>query len=128
MMKRMITKREFMENVITGVEDADMVAFAKETIAKMDAANAHRKPTAKQKANQELEDAVFAVIESAGKAISIAEIKAGIPELADASSQKVSSLLTALKKAERVKRVDLDKKVAGFAIVGAEPVEVEVED
>lgn len=112
----MMTKREFMENVIANTQDAEMIEFAQASIEKMDNANANRKPTAKQRENEGFKAEILEVLKSASQAMSIADIKATVPSLADASSQKVSAMLTALKKEGKIVRVDLEKRKAGFAI------------
>lgn len=73
----------------------------------------NRKPTKTQEANAAIAEKVVEVLEDAGKGLTIAEIKAQVEELAEATPQKVSGVIKTL--GNRVRK-DYDKKVAYFTL------------
>lgn len=68
-----------------------------------------KKPTKNQVANEGLKDAILEVLAD-GKARTITEIAEAVPTLEGASPQKVSALLTQLKKAGAVVREEIKRK------------------
>lgn len=71
--------------------------------------SADRKPTKAQVANEGLKDAIVTLLAD-GKARTITEIANDIEALEGASPQKVSALLTQLKKANVVVREEIKRK------------------
>ena len=72
-------------------------------------AKAPRAPSAEVKENAKLREAILANMES-GKLYSIPDLIAKVPELATASSHKVSALLTPLKNDGKVVREEIKRK------------------
>ena len=77
----------------------------------------NRKPTATQKANEELKKIILDVIGEEGVTASevLAKVKAVDEKYADVSLPKITAQLTALKKAEVIDRI-ADKKKALYKI------------
>lgn len=109
-----LTKIDMYEQILTHLTDADEIAFIKHEIELTAKKNASRsnKPTAKQVANATIADAIYDAMED-GQSYRIADIKALIPELADANPQKVSAIVTKMRKEIRVNR-EIVKGVAYF--------------
>ena len=115
-MANKITQRDYFNMAIDLATDAgrdDLVEFFKGRIEALDKKNANRKPTKEQEANAVLQDAIADALSAAGKPVTIAEIKAQIPDLESASSQKVVGLIRGL--GDKVVKT-YDKKVAYFAL------------
>lgn len=93
---------------INDVEVIEKLQTLKESIAKR---NAHKstKPTKKQVANEALKDAILEAMADGGK-YTITDLTEKVAGLEDASPQKVSALLTQMKKAEVVKREEIKRK------------------
>ena len=77
---------------------------------------APRKPSAKQVENDAIRAEILDFLRNADQPATIADIKAGVPELADATSQRVSGLLRALYMGAMVTKF-VDKRVTYFEIV-----------
>lgn len=94
--------REKLEKIAEG--------FAKKSTAE-------RKPSAKQVENDELRIKILdLLLEDASKGFRISDICAGVPELEDASSQKISGLLRPLILHGRVEKY-IDKRVTYFKVM-----------
>lgn len=95
-MKKM-TKKEMFNQILTHLTDAAEIDFVKHEIALLEkkAGTKSGKPTATQVANEGVKAAIVEFME-ADVAYTIAEITAGVPELAEASNQKVSALMKQL--------------------------------
>ena len=114
-----MTKREFLNAVIATFEGNDteisvmeMLEYAKAELLKLDERNLARtsKPTATQKANEVLKEAIVAGM-AHNKIYTIAEIVKEIPECAELSNQKVSAMLNQLKVDEKVEKITDKRKV-----------------
>ena len=108
---KIMTQREFytmvIENQMDGTEISDeMVAFAKDAIAKLDERNAKRasKESAKQIANKPIIEAISRVLTDEPM------LASKIAELCEISTQKASALV---KKVEGVQSVDVKVKGKG---------------
>ena len=108
---KIMTQREFytmvIENQMDGTEISDeMVAFAKEAIAKLDERNAKRasRESAKQIANKPIIEAISRVLTDEPM------LASKIAELCEISTQKASALV---KKVEGVQSVDVKVKGKG---------------
>ena len=113
-----MTKTEMYKAIEARVSDnQEMVDFIEKEIARIQKRNSYKstKPSKKQVANQGYAETLYGVLADAEGPMTIADIKGAIPEFADFSTQKVSALLTALIKADRVVRT-VEKKVAHFAV------------
>ena len=77
--------------------------------------SANRKPTATQKENEELKVKILAHLETVDKQ-TVSEMMKTIPELADLTNQRVTSLVTSLYKEGKVDRV-VEKRKAYFTLI-----------
>ena len=101
-----MTKRDYFFEIREIVSDKpELVAFIDHEIALLNKKNATRsnKPTKTQVANASLADEIYNAMENA-KSYTVADVKALVPELEDANPQKVTALLTKLRKEIRVSR------------------------
>lgn len=114
-----MTKREFLNAVIATIEGNDteinvmeMLDYANTELRKLDERNLARtsKPTATQKANEVLKEAIVAGM-AHNRIYTIAEIVKEIPECAELSNQKVAAMLNQLKADEKVEKITDKRKV-----------------
>ena len=93
--------------------------------------SATRKQTATQKENEDLKKAIVSYLNTTGKRMTVSEMMKEIPELADLSNQRVTSLVTALYSKDhpenRVIEREMDKRKAVFFIPESEEREVNAE-
>ena len=86
------------------------------------------KQTATQKENEDLKKAIVSYLDTTGKRMTVSEMMKEIPELADLSNQRVTSLVTALYSKDhpenRVIEREMDKRKAVFFIPESEECEV----
>ena len=114
-----ITKRQRFEAIkaqLTNKEDIDFINHEIELLAKKNASRSE-KPTAKQKENEVLKQAILDGMED-GVAYQINALMKQVPEVAELSNQRVSALVRQLKEdgkviKEIVKRVSFYKKADG---------------
>ena len=87
-----------------------------------------RKQTATQRENEDLKKAIVNYLDTTGKRMTVSEMMKEIPELADLSNQRVTSLVTALYSKDhpenRVIEREMDKRKAVFFIPESEECEV----
>ena len=109
-----MTKIEMFSQILTHLTDADEIAFIQHEIELTAKKNASRsnKPTKAQVANATLADEIYDAMKD-GQSYRISEIKALVPALADANPQKVSAIVTKMRKEIRVSR-EMVKGVAYF--------------
>ena len=114
-----MTKREFLNAVIATIEGNDtkinvieMLDYANTELRKLDERNLARtsKPTATQKANEVLKEAIIAGM-AHNRIYTIAEIVKEIPECAELSNQKVAAMLNQLKADEKVEKITDKRKI-----------------
>ena len=90
--------------------------------------SATRKPTATQAENEVLKKAIVEYLTSTGEKMTVSEMMKKIPELANLSNQRVTSLVTALYSKDhpenRVIEREMDKRKAVFFIPENEECEV----
>lgn len=90
--------------------------------------SATRKQTATQRENEDLKKAIVSYLDTTGKRMTVSEMMKEIPELADLSNQRVTSLVTALYSKDhpenRVIERAMDKRKAVFFIPESEECEV----
>lgn len=114
------TKKDNFNTLLTipaVAENADLVAFIKHEIELLDkkAESRSNKPTANQTANAEIADRVPTLLE-AGKNYRLSEIKAMIPELAEASgTQRIAVICRHLEEAGILVKT-VDKRVVYYAL------------
>ena len=116
-----ITKRERFEQLMEIVKasevenSAELVAFIEHEVELLTKKNSRSgKPTKTQVENESIKAQIVSVLESAGKPMTVTQLLAK-SELADLSNQKVSALLTQLRKTGRVVRT-VEKKVAFYSL------------
>ena len=104
-----MVKREFFNAIINGEITEEVIAMAKEEIAKLDARNEKRRttPTKAQVANEKVKVAILEAVTN-GKHLA-AEIGAAV----DVSTQKASALLALLVKDGKVNVTDYKVKGKG---------------
>ena len=87
-----------------------------------------RKQTATQKENEDLKKAIVSYLGTTGKSMTVSEMMKEIPELADLSNQRVTSLVTALYSKDhpenRVIEREMDKRKADIIIPESEECDV----
>ena len=90
--------------------------------------SATRKLTATQAENEDLKKAIVSYLDTTGKRMTVSEMMKEIPELADLSNQRVTSLVTALYSKDhpenRVIEREMDKRKAVFFIPESEECEI----
>ena len=99
-----LTKMDYFNRILTYAheEDKDFLRHEMELLEKKNASRS-TKPTAKQVANASLADDVYDAMLD-GQPYTVADVKALVPELAEANPQKISAILTKLRKEIRVSR------------------------
>ena len=112
-----MTKREMFAEIRNLVSDnAEMVAFIDHEIELLDKkSSSPRKPTATQIENAGFKENILEVLESADKPVSIKELCEICPSLEGLTNQRITHLLTDLRKAGKVAR-NYVKKVAYFSL------------
>lgn len=113
-----MTKREMyneMLKVSAVAENEDMVAFIQNEIKLLDKKkSASRKPTKTQVENEGFKADIVASLIEVDKPVTIKELCAVCPSIADLTNQRITHLLTALVKDGKVVRTQV-KKVAYFS-------------
>ena len=111
------TKIDMYYQILNHLTDADEIAFIQHEIELTVKKNASRstKPTKAQVANATLADTVLNAMVD-GHAYRVADIKGLVAELAEATPQKVSAIMTRLRKNGQVTR-DIVKGVTYFTKV-----------
>lgn len=104
MIMEKLTKRDYFNRILAYAHEEDK-DFLKHEIELLEKKNASRstKPTKAQIANSEIADEIYNAMED-GKSYTVADVKAIVPALAEANPQKVTALLTKLRKEIRVSR------------------------
>lgn len=98
-----MTNREFYEAVVSNeTNSAKVIEKAKAEIAKLDNRNLNRKPTAKQKENEAMKEAILDYLADDGRAHTSAEIAVEM----ETTTNKVSALCTQLVKEGKIDRVE----------------------
>lgn len=111
-----VTKRERFEQIKALVSDnAELVAFIDHEIELLNKKNSRSgKPTKTQVENESIKATIFEALLASGKPMTVTQLLA-TDKLADLSNQKVSALLTQLRKENKVVRT-VEKKVAFYSI------------
>ena len=112
-----MTKKEMFAEIRTHVADnAEMVAFIDHEIELLERkGNTPRKPTKTQVENDGFKADIVATLARLDAPVSIKELCEACPSIADLTNQRVTHLLTDLRKDGAVARTYV-KKVAYFAI------------
>lgn len=121
-MTNKMTKKMALTAALTYVPDSEAEVRSKilDMIAQLDKKNASpKKLTANQEQNLILRDAVVVFLETyPDEMFTCSDLAKRVPELNGASPQKVSALMSALVKVEKVERVQ-DKRKTYFKVKGA---------
>jgi hypothetical protein len=120
-MEKMTQKDYFkaIKDVLVANGEDALAEFVDERIAALDKKSANRKPTKAQVENEGLKDAIYDGLVAMGEPVTVTELIKGTDALVGLTSQKVTSLLTQMKKAGRVDSAT-DKRVTRYFAVVAE--------
>lgn len=111
-----MTKREAFNAIRELVSDnTELVAFVDHELELLANKAASKKPTKTQVENDNFKCEIIAYLTATTAMLTIKEIQAAIPSLAELTSQRVSRLLNDLVKAETLSKTYI-KKVPYFAI------------
>ena len=115
-----ITKKEMFAQILTHLTDENEIAFINHEIELLNnKASGTRKPTANQVANETFKQKILEILNvDIDKALSITEIQEKSEELSLLTNQRISALLTQLKKDNLVERIVGDKRKVMFRVVG----------
>lgn len=97
----------FALNVVADEAVKEKLTALRDSLVKRNTAD--RKPTKTQVANEGLKADILAFLAD-GEKHTVTEIMSGVSSLAEASNQKVATLVTALVKAELVTREEIKRK------------------
>lgn len=113
-----MTKKEMFAEIRNLVADnEEMVAFIDHEIELLNRkANSPKKPTKNQLENEAFKGDIVAYLVAADAPKTIKELQEAIPSIAELSNQRITHLLTALVKAETIKK-EYVKKVPYFMAV-----------
>lgn len=111
-----VTKRERFEQIKALVSDnAELVAFIDHEIELLNKKNSRSgKPTKTQVENEVIKNIILDTLQAIGKPVTVTQLLAN-DELNGLSNQRVSALLTQLRKSDKVVRT-VEKKVAFYSI------------
>ena len=111
-----VTKRERFEQIKALVSDnAELVAFIDHEIELLNKKNSRSgKPTKTQVENEVIKNIILDTLQTIGKPVTVTQLLA-TNELNSLSNQRVSALLTQLRKSDKVVRT-VEKKVAFYSI------------
>ena len=111
-----VTKRERFEQIKALVKDnEELVAFIDHEIELLNKKNSRSgKPTKTQIENEAIKNTILDILQTTGKPMTVTQLLAN-DELDGLSNQRVSALLTQLRKADKVVRT-VEKKVAFYSI------------
>lgn len=105
----------FNEIMEVNADNEEIVNFCKERIEQLNKRKHSSKPTKKQIENEALKEKIVGILASAEEPITIDAIKSADEEMGTFSNQKISALLTLLKKDGLVVRTE-KKRVAYFGL------------
>lgn len=116
-MTNKMTKKEMFAQILAVVaNNADMVAFIEHEIELLDnKSKSPKKPTKVQLENDLFKADILVALSEADKAVTIKELQAICPSIAGLTGQRVSALLSQLRKDGQVRR-NYEKKVAYFSL------------
>ena len=128
MMNKKMTNAMALETAIEVLSEDNQYNEVVEKLEKMlettKKKSATRKPTATQAENEDLKKAIVSYLDTTGKRMTVSEMMKEIPELADLSNQRVTSLVTVLYSKDhpenRVIEREMDKRKAVFFIPESE--------
>lgn len=110
-----MTKREMFAAIMNRVaDDAEMTAFLQKEIELLEKRASNKKPTAKQKENEVFKAEILDMLQREDVPMTVSDIRENVPSIAQLTTQRISAMLTALVKDEKVVRSYI-KKVAYFS-------------
>ena len=111
-----VTKRERFEQIKALVKDnEELVAFIDHEIELLNKKNSRSgKPTKTQVENEAIKNTILDILQATGKPMTVTQLLTN-DELDGLSNQRVSALLTQLRKSDKVVRT-VEKKVAFYSI------------
>lgn len=120
-MEKMTQKDYFkaIKDVLVANGEDALAKFVDERIAALDKKSANRKPTKAQVENAGLKDAIYDGLVAMGEPVTITELIKGTDALVGLTTQKVSALVSQMKKDGRVDSV-VEKRVTRYFAVTAE--------
>lgn len=112
-----MTKKEMFTRIAAlNAADAEIVEFCNHEIALLEKkASGSSKPTKTQVENEGFKSAILGALEEASAPVTISELMEICPAIADLKNQRISALLTQLRKEHKVAR-SVVKKKAYFAL------------
>lgn len=115
MAEKKMTKKDFYGVIREMVADrADLVEFIDHELELLNKKSSKRGLTATQKENVELMDKIYNALVEVGNPVTISELQASVPEMAEYSNQKLSALLKKLVESNRVVKT-IEKKKSYFS-------------
>ena len=111
-----MTKKEMYAHIAEELAtETEVVDFCNKMISQLEKKTHNSKPTPKQIENEKYKKMILEALATSDEAMSIEDIMAANEELAPLSNQKISALITLLKKDGLVVRTE-DKKKAFFSL------------
>ena len=110
-----MTKKEMFNQILTHLTDAEEIAFINHEIELLDrkhSADKDKAPTKTQVENEKIKTIILDYM-TTGFKYTITNLITVVPELRNLTNQKVNSLMTQLKNAGKVERIE-EKRVAYF--------------
>lgn len=124
MAEKKITKRDMFNAIIDlingkeiPVSSDELIEFANHEIDLLNkkSSSSSGKQTKTQVENAKFKDCIINALTTLDKPVTIAELMANCPEVAELSNQRISAMLSQLRKAEKIVRT-YEKKKAYFAL------------
>lgn len=110
-----MTKKEMFTAIMNRVaDDAEMVEFLEKQIEMLEKRASAKKPTKKQLENEQFKAEILDALTAFDAPMTVSEIRENVPSIAQLTTQRISAMLSALVKDEKVVRTYI-KKVAYFA-------------
>ena len=119
-----MTKKDMFNEIInlmngesSAVTNEEIVKFCTHEIELLNkkSSSSSGKPTKTQVENAKFKDCIINALATLDKPVTIAELMANCPEVAELSNQRISAMLSQLRKAEKIVRT-YEKKKAYFAL------------
>lgn len=104
------TKKELFNEILNVVTTQEHKDFIMREIEMLDKKSNSKKQTEQQKINETIKDEIMSVLNISDEPMSIPDMQEASEELKQYANQKISSLLTQLKKAEQIERTEVKGK------------------
>lgn len=117
MKEKKLTKKDYFNKLKGLVTDPELLAFIDNELALLEKKRTSTTKNANQIANEGLKETILNFLQTnADKKFTITEIWKAMPNSETLSNQKVSALVSQLKKEQKVERTE-EKKVAYFYVI-----------